>query len=142
ESDFYGAMDGASKFVKGDAMASVVITLINLLGGFVIGVVQRGLSIDEAISTYSLLTVGDGLVSQIPALLISVASGIIVTRAATEGDMGSDLLLQFSRQRGALRLGGVAIVLIGLIPGLPTLPFAVIGGALFFGSGRLPDPAE
>ena len=142
ESDFYGAMDGASKFVKGDAMASVVITLINLLGGFVIGVVQRGLSIDEAISTYSLLTVGDGLVSQIPALLISVASGIIVTRAATEGDMGSDLLLQFARQRGALRLGGVAIVLIGLIPGLPTLPFAIIGGALFLGSGRLPDPVE
>src|SRR6478609_4231318 len=86
EADFYGAMDGASKFVKGDAIAAIVITVVNLLGGFIVGVVQRHQSMGEAISTYSLLSVGDGLVSQIPALLISISTGLIVTRATTERD--------------------------------------------------------
>ncbi|HVF78230.1 MAG TPA: FHIPEP family type III secretion protein, partial [Solirubrobacteraceae bacterium] len=123
EADFYGAMDGASKFVKGDAMAGIVITIINLFGGFAMGVVSRGMPMADAASTYSLLTVGDGLVSQIPALLVSVASGLIVTRSATDGDMGSDIISQFSRQRLAVRIGGVATICLGLIPGLPAMPF-------------------
>ncbi len=97
EADFYGAMDGASKFVKGDAIAAIIITLINLLGGFAIGVVQRGLSPGDAIKTYSLLSVGDGLVSQIPALLLSVATGLIVTRSATDEDMGTAVAAQFGQ---------------------------------------------
>jgi flagellar biosynthesis protein FlhA len=140
EADFYGAMDGASKFVKGDAIAGIIITIINLLGGFMIGVVQRGMAPGEAATTYSLLTVGDGLVSQIPALLISVASGLMVTRAATDGDMGSDLIGQVSRQRTAVRLGGVAIIGMGLIPGLPTMPFVTVGGIVLITGMRLKDP--
>src|SRR5688572_28881692 len=108
EADFYGAMDGSSKFVKGDAIATIIITAINLVGGLVIGVVQRGLPLGEAVSTYSLLTVGDGLVSQIPALLISVASGIIITRAAGNNDLGTDVMQQFARQHRIMRLGGIA----------------------------------
>ncbi|WP_370327658.1 flagellar biosynthesis protein FlhA [Euzebya sp.] len=142
EADFYGAMDGASKFVKGDAMASIIITAINLIGGLVIGVVQQGMDVGEAVSTFSLLTVGDGLVSQLPALLISIASGIIVTRAATAGDMGTDVVLQFSRQRGAIRLGGVAVALMALLPGLPFVPFVAVGAALWLTSSKLPDPEE
>jgi len=140
EADFYGAMDGASKFVKGDAMAGIVITLINLLGGFLTGVVQRGMPMTDAAASYSLLTVGDGLVSQVPALLISVASGLIVTRSATDGDMGSDIIGQFSRQRLAVRVGGVAVIGLGLVPGLPTMPFVVVGGVTLFVGMRLPDP--
>src|SRR4051812_36295271 len=99
EADFYGAMDGASKFVKGDAIAAIIITFINLFGGFMVGVMQRHLSFGDAVQTYSLLSIGDGLVSQIPALLISISTGIIVTRAATDADMGTDVLAQFARQR-------------------------------------------
>src|SRR3569833_1883313 len=108
EADFYGSMDGASKFVKGDAMAAIIITLINLIGGFAIGVIQRGMAPADAVSTYSLLSVGDGLVSQIPALLLSTATGIIVTRSATEGDMGSDLLSQLGRFKPPVRIDGGA----------------------------------
>jgi flagellar biosynthesis protein FlhA len=142
EADFYGAMDGASKFVKGDAMAGIIITVINLLGGMVIGVVQLGMSPGEAVSTFSLLTIGDGLVSQLPALLISIASGIIVTRAATAGDMGTDVVLQFSRQRTSMRLGGVAVALMALLPGLPFVPFVAVGGVLWLTAMRLPDVEE
>jgi flagellar biosynthesis protein FlhA len=142
EADFYGAMDGASKFVKGDAIAGIIICIVNLFGGFIIGVVQRGLPFGEAIQTYSLLTVGDGLVSQIPALLISIASGLIVTRAATDGDMGTDILGQFGRQAGAIKLAGVAIATLAIIPGLPKLPFLGIGAMLFFVGGRLPNREE
>jgi flagellar biosynthesis protein FlhA len=137
EADFYGAMDGASKFVKGDAIAGLLITFINLFGGFVIGVVQHHLSISEAINRYSLLSVGDGLVSQIPALLISIASGLVVTRAATEADMGTDLLTQLGRQEGQLRLAGTCIGLMAVVPGLPKLPFLAVGAALWFASGRV-----
>src|SRR5436190_13436142 len=132
EADFYGAMDGASKFVKGDAIAAIVITMINLFGGFIVGVLQHHMNVSEAISTYSLLSVGDGLVSQIPALLISVSTGLIVTRAATDADMGSDLLRQFGRQTTAMRIAGVAVSLLAVIPGLPKLPFLVVGGLIFF----------
>ncbi len=136
EADFYGAMDGASKFVKGDAIAGIVITSINLVGGFLVGVVQKGMPIGEAIDTYSLLTIGDGLTAQIPALLISVSSGLIVTRAAGEADMGTDLLSQFGRQTKALRVGAVCVAAMGLVPGLPKIPFLVMGGGLWIAAGR------
>ena len=142
EADFYGAMDGASKFVKGDAIAGIIITFVNLFGGFIVGVVQRGLSMGEAMSTYSLLTVGDGLVSQIPALLISIASGLIVTRAATDGDMGSDIMGQFRRQASAIKLAGVAVASLALIPGLPKLTFIGLGATLYFVGSRLPKRHE
>src|SRR6476661_7471964 len=138
EADFYGAMDGASKFVKGDAIAAIVITVVNLLGGFIVGVGQRHQSMGEAISTYSLLSVGDGLVSQIPALLISISTGLIVTRATTERDMGSDLLHQFGQQRRALQVAGSAILFLALIPGLPKLPFMLVGGSVLLIAQRLP----
>jgi flagellar biosynthesis protein FlhA len=137
EADFYGAMDGASKFVKGDAIAGLVITAVNLIGGFLIGVVQRGLPITEAISTYALLTVGDGLVSQIPALLVSIAAGLIVTRSTGNADLGSDVFAQFSRQGGAVRSAGLMIMLMGIIPGLPRVPFLLIGGGLALLGHRL-----
>jgi flagellar biosynthesis protein FlhA len=128
EADFYGAMDGASKFVKGDAMAAVVITAINLVGGIVVGMAQHGLGFTEATQHYSLLTVGDGLAAQIPALLISVATGIIVTRAASDRDLGSDIAGQILRQKKAPLVAAGAIGGFALVPGLPKLPFLFIGG--------------
>jgi flagellar biosynthesis protein FlhA len=128
EADFYGAMDGASKFVKGDAMAAVIITAINLVGGIIVGVLQRHLGFGEATQQYSLLTVGDGLAAQIPALLISVATGIIVTRAASDRDLGSDIANQILTQRKAPLVAAGAIGMFALIPGLPKLPFLLIAG--------------
>ena len=142
EADFYGSMDGASKFVKGDAIASVIITLINLIGGFIIGMVQRGMDFQSAMQTYSLLSVGDGLVSQIPALLISVATGIIVTRATTDNDMGTDLLAQFGAQRTTLQIAGGAIIALGLVPAMPKLPFFIVGGTLLFLATRIGKPSD
>src|SRR5690348_10010035 len=127
EADFYGAMDGASKFVKGDAMAAVLITSINLLGGIVVGVVQQKMAFTEAIQHFSLLSVGDGLAAQIPALLISVATGIIVTRSASEKDLGSDLASQILKQRKAPLVAGGVICAFAMVPGLPKLPFLIIG---------------
>ncbi len=132
EADFYGAMDGASKFVKGDAMAAVIITAINLVGGIIVGMLQRHLGFSEATHQYSLLTVGDGLSAQIPALLISVATGIIVTRAASDRDLGSDIANQILSQRKAPLVAAGAIGLFALIPGLPKLPFLLI--AAIFGA--------
>jgi flagellar biosynthesis protein FlhA len=143
EADFYGSMDGASKFVKGDAIAAIVITLINLVGGFAIGIMQRGMAPGEAVATYSLLTVGDGLVSQIPALLLSTATGIIVTRSASDADMGTDLLAQLGRFKQPVRISGGAALALCLIPGLPKLPFLVIGGAFLLMAARLEEaPAD
>lgn len=130
EADFYGAMDGASKFVKGDAIAGILIVLINLIGGIVIGVVQQGLSFGDAAQRFSLLTVGDGLSAQIPALLISVATGIIVTRAASERDLGNDIASQILGQRKAPLVAGVVICGFALVPGLPKIPFLLVGGML------------
>jgi flagellar biosynthesis protein FlhA len=132
EADFYGAMDGASKFVKGDAMAALIITAINLVGGIIVGMLQRHLGFSEATHQYSLLTVGDGLAAQIPALLISVATGIIVTRAASDRDLGSDIANQILGQRKAPLVAAGAIGLFALIPGLPKLPFLFI--AAIFGA--------
>ncbi|HET9730272.1 MAG TPA: flagellar biosynthesis protein FlhA, partial [Acidimicrobiia bacterium] len=142
EADFYGAMDGASKFVKGDAIAAIVIVAINLIGGFAVGVLQKHMSFGDAVKTYSLLTVGDGLVAQIPALLISLSSGLIVTRAATESDLGTDLLVQFTRHKRTLQVAGSAICLLAIVPGLPKIPFLFVGGSLLLLSTRLPDENE
>jgi flagellar biosynthesis protein FlhA len=138
EADFYGAMDGASKFVRGDAIAAIVITAINLIGGLAIGVVQHHLSLSDAISTYSLLSVGDGLVSQVPALLLSLSTGIIVTRAATEHNLGHDVLTQLSRYRPIVRTTGLVMGCLAIIPGLPKLPFLIVGGGVFFFGTRPP----
>jgi flagellar biosynthesis protein FlhA len=132
EADFYGAMDGASKFVKGDAIAALIITAINLVGGIIVGMLQHGLGFSEATHNYSLLTVGDGLAAQIPALLISVATGIIVTRAASDRDLGSDIANQILGQRKAPLVAAAAIGMFALIPGLPKLPFLFI--AAIFGA--------
>jgi flagellar biosynthesis protein FlhA len=132
EADFYGAMDGASKFVKGDAMAAVIITAINLIGGVVVGVMQHHLSFAEATHHFSLLTVGDGLAAQIPALLISVATGIIVTRATSDRDLGSDIAGQILSQRKAPLVAASVIGVFALVPGLPKLPFLFI--AAIFGA--------
>ncbi len=137
ESSFYGAMDGASKFVKGDAMAAIVIVAINLLGGFAIGVAGKGMSLDEAINTYALLSVGEGLVSQIPALLMSIATGLLVTRTGDDEDLGPALGAQLFAGHRALRVAAVLVAGIGLLPGLPKLPFAVLAGGLFLVSGRV-----
>jgi flagellar biosynthesis protein FlhA len=149
EADFYGAMDGASKFVKGDAMAALIITAINLVGGIVVGMLQMHLGFSEATHKYSLLTVGDGLAAQIPALLISVATGIIVTRAASDRDLGSDIANQILSQRRAPMVAACAIGLFALIPGLPKLPFllvaaifGVVGWAVRNGMPEARDAAE
>lgn len=131
EADFYGAMDGASKFVRGDAIAGIIITMINVLGGLCIGVIQKGLSIETAAKYYTMLTIGDGLLSQIPALIISTAAGAIVTRTSNSDlDMGAEVTSQlFVNPRAVMITGGV-LVLLGLVPGLPTVPFLMMGGFL------------
>jgi flagellar biosynthesis protein FlhA len=127
EADFYGAMDGASKFVKGDAMAGILIVLINLIGGLVVGMLQQHMPFGEAIQHFSLLTVGDGLCAQIPALLISVATGILVTRSTSEKDLGNDIAQQVLSQKKAPMVAGCVITAFALVPGLPKLPFLIIG---------------
>lgn len=130
EADFYGSMDGAAKFVKGDAIAGIIIIVIDLLGGLAIGMFQRGLDFSSALSRYALLTVGDGLVSQIPALLISTATGIIVTRGASENNLGSDVTHQLFSQYKVLVTAAVVVAVFGLVGGLPKLPFLVLGACL------------
>ncbi len=145
EADFYGAMDGASKFVKGDAIAGIIITIINLLGGFAIGMGQKGMAFSDAINRYTLLSVGDGLVSQIPALLISTATGIIITRAASENNLGTDLTTQLFSHYRVLATASAVIALFGMVPGLPTIPFFVLAlftGSLAFGIWRSKKNAE
>ena len=131
ETDFYGAMDGASKFVRWDAVAAVLITLINVLGGFGIGVVQRGLSLMDSLQVYTVLSIGDGLVSQIPALVVSTAAGILVTRAASKENLGHSLTRQLFFYPRALGILAIGMVVFALVPGLPTVPFLLL--ALLFG---------
>jgi type III secretion protein V len=133
ESQFYGAMDGAMKFVKGDVIASFIIAVINILGGLAIGVLQRDMSITDALKRYGLLTIGDGLVSQIPSLVLSTAAGILVTRVASEESdaaLGKELGQQLLRTPKALTVAGIFVGGLGLVPGLPGVPLLVIGGAL------------
>ncbi|WP_082156581.1 flagellar biosynthesis protein FlhA [Cellulomonas sp. A375-1] len=137
EADFYGAMDGGSKFVKGDAIAGIVITVINLIGGFVIGMMQMGMSPAEALERFSLLTIGDGLVTQIPALLLSVATGIVVTRSTAEGDMGTAAASQLTQSRTALMIAGAGAIVLALIPGMPKVPFILVGTVLIITSQRI-----
>ena len=126
ESDFFGAMDGASKFVKGDAIAAIVIMMINIGGGFVIGMLQRDMDATQALQTYTLLTVGEGLVAQIPALLISTATGIIVTRSAAEGNLGGDLVKQLFRNARIFMILTGVLLFLAIMPGLPGVPFTVL----------------
>ncbi len=130
EADFYGAMDGASKFVRGDAIAGLIITGINILGGLVIGVLQLGIPLDQAVRTYTTMTVGDGLVSQMPALIISTAAGILVTRAGSHSNLGQVLPRQLAQVPEALGVASGVLLVLGLVPGLPFVPFAVLAGVL------------
>ena len=130
EADFYGAMDGASKFVKGDAIAGIIITVINLLGGVIIGMAMHGLEPMAALQRYALLTVGDGLVSQVPALLISTAMGILVTRSASENDLGSEFSRQFTAYPRAIMIAAGIVGLFGLAPGMPNIPFLLVAGLM------------
>lgn len=134
EASFYGAMDGASKFVKGDAIAGIVIMLINIVGGLVIGVMQGGMKWDQALHTYTLLTVGDGIVTQVPALVIAVGTGIIVTRSASDANLASEVVRQVTSAPKAIALVMTSLALLVMMPGIPTLPVvaivAVLGGIL------------
>jgi len=130
EADFYGAMDGAAKFVRGDAIAGILIVLVNIFGGFIIGVLQKNMALLEAAQNYTLLTVGDGLVTQIPALTISTAAGIVVSRTASEDTMGKELGRQFARYPKAVYLASLTIFIFGLIPGLPHIPFMALAMVL------------
>lgn len=130
EASFHGAMDGASKFVKGDAIAAIIITLINIGAGFVIGVVQKGMPMAEAAANYTILTVGDGLVGQIPALIISTAAGLLVTRSTSKKDFGSDLKNQFSKHAVALWVVSAILLIFAFIPGLPFFPFLIMSLAV------------
>ena len=132
EAEFYGAMDGASKFVRGEAIAGLIIMAINVIGGLIIGSVQKGLSLSEAAQSYTILTIGDGLVSQIPALIVSTSAGIIISRAAAEASMGRDFARQFATRPEALALSGAIVFVFGLLPGLPTVPFSMLA-LLFLG---------
>ncbi|MEL7833606.1 flagellar biosynthesis protein FlhA [Fodinibius sp. Rm-B-1B1-1] len=128
EADFYGAMDGASKFVRGDVIAGLLITCINIIGGLVIGTVQNGMELAEAAKLYTLLTIGDGLVSQIPALLISTAAGIIVSRTASKGNLSKELTSQLLGDPKTLMLGACFVLFLGIMPGMPFVPFGLMGG--------------
>lgn len=132
EADFYGAMDGASKFVRGDVIAGLLITFINIIGGLIIGTLQLRMPIGEAAATYTLMTIGDGLVSQIPALLISTASGMIVSRAASEGNLSNELTDQLLGNPKTVVIAGTFVFFLGMMPGLPVVPFWSIAGFLFF----------
>ena len=127
EAEYYGAMDGANKFVRGDAIAGIIITLTNIIGGLTIGVFQNSMSFANAAQTYTLLTIGDGLVTQIPALIISTAAGIIVTRAGSESNLGAEIASQILYQPRAIGITAIVLFGFGIIPGLPLLPFWVLG---------------
>ena len=142
EADFYGAMDGASKFVRGDAIAGLLIMLVNIVGGLFIGVVTQSLPLGDAFQTYTILTVGDGLVSQVPALVVSTAAGVVVSRAAAGAPLAEELSTQLFVQPRALTVAGVMLGTLALIPGLPTLPFALLAGGVLALARRFRSQAE
>jgi flagellar biosynthesis protein FlhA len=131
EAEFYGAMDGASKFVKGDAIAGLIITIINITAGFIIGMTMMNMSASQSLQTFAMLTIGDGLVSQIPSLLITIGSGLLVTKARTDETIGTELAREFFVKPKAIAVAAGMILFIGLIPGMPILPFALLSGGLF-----------
>jgi len=137
EADFYGAMDGASKFVKGDAIVGIIIIIINLIGGIAIGMLQRGMDISDALNTYALLSMGDGLVSQIPALLMAVATGMIVTRSNASSDLGTTAAVQLTQSRPALMVAGIAAIIMAIIPGMPAFLFLAVGALMFIMAQRV-----
>ncbi|HEX5338572.1 MAG TPA: flagellar biosynthesis protein FlhA, partial [Gallionella sp.] len=130
EADFYGAMDGASKFVRGDAVAGIIILLINLVGGLIVGVLQHNLDIAVAAKNYTLLTIGDGLVAQIPALVISTAAGVVVSRVSTDENIGQQLVGQLFKQPQAIMLTAVIVGMMGMIPGMPHISFLLLAGGM------------
>ena len=145
EADFYGAMDGATKIVKGDAVMSLIITVINFVAGLIIGIVQGGGDLATVLNVYSIATIGDGLVSQLPALMISTATGMIVTRSVSDGSLNTDVIRQFTAQPRAILSTGVILILLGLVPGSPTLPLMAVGAALgaggYLGNQRMQKKA-
>jgi flagellar biosynthesis protein FlhA len=143
ESDFYGAMDGASKFVRGDAIAAILITLINIIGGFAVGIVQKGMTVSEALQHFTILSIGDGLVSQVPALVTSTAAGILITRATAKNDLGRELGRQLLLYPKALTILSVMLGVLSIVPGLPMLPFltlAILTGMLSYSIHRHGTP--
>ncbi len=142
ETDFYGAMDGANKFVRGDAIAGLIITLINIIGGLVVGVAQAGLSFSEAARTYTVLTIGDGLVSQIPSLIIATAAGLVVTRSSKGKGLGTEVLGQTLGNRRVLGATATVLGAMAFIPGLPVVPFLGLAGALLYTRRQLPAEGE
>ncbi|WP_372017658.1 flagellar biosynthesis protein FlhA [Pseudoxanthomonas sp. 10H] len=137
EADFYGSMDGASKFIRGDAIAGILILFINLVGGFAVGMFQHGMAAADAASTYTLLSIGDGLVAQLPALLVSTAVAMLVTRASRAQDMGQAMVGQAFGQHKALAIAAGILVVVGLVPGMPNVAFLTLGAALGFGAWKL-----
>lgn len=137
EADFYGAMDGATKIVKGDAIMSIIITSINFIAGSIIGIVQSGMELSEVLSVYSIATIGDGLVSQLPALMISTATGMIVTRAVSEDSLNKDVIKQFLAQPQSLMIAAVILGVFAILPGTPHIQLILIAAALFFTSRRV-----
>ena len=142
EADFYGAMDGATKIVKGDAIMSIIITSINFIAGSIIGIVQSGMELSEVLSVYSIATIGDGLVSQLPALMISTATGMIVTRAVSEGSLNNDVIKQFLAQPQALMIAALILAVFAIFPGTPHIQLLLIAAALFFVSRRVTHQME
>src|SRR6185503_15251084 len=137
EAEFYGAMDGASRFTQRDAIASILITSINIIAGFLIGVLQHGMELQRALQTYTVLTIGDGLVTVIPALMISIAGGLIVTRTASDDTLGAEFQRQVLGNPQPLMLAGGVLMVLGLLPGLPTIPFLLLGGGVGLAGMRL-----
>ena len=130
EADFYGAMDGATKFVRGDAIAGLIITIVNIVGGLIIGVAMHGMGIMDALQIYTRLTIGDGLVTQIPALIVSTGAGMLVTRTASEDNLGADLTRQLTRYPRALGISAALLALFAIVPGMPTIPFLMVAAVL------------
>ncbi len=139
EADFYGAMDGASKFVRGDAVAGIIITLVNVIGGFAVGVLQMDLSLGEALQKFTLLSIGDGLVSQIPALIISVGAGILVTRATDNSNLGNQIAGQLLRYPRALAIAAGCLAVFGLMPGMPAIPFLLLAALAGYAAKNLKE---
>jgi flagellar biosynthesis protein FlhA len=142
EADFYGAMDGASKFVRGDAIAGILITLINVVGGIIIGVVQKNMPVEQALKQYTLLSIGDGLVAQVPALVVSLAAGILVTRASEDSDLGSYLSKQLTFYPRAMGIASGMMAVFALVPGMPMMPFLVIAVMLGILTWKLQQAVE
>lgn len=142
EADFYGAMDGAGKFVQGDVNAGLLITMVNIIGGILIGIVQKNMAWQDALTTYTLLTIGDGLVATIPSLIISTSAGIIVSRAAAEAKMGEEFIGQLTFNSRALKLVALVLIVFALVPGMPFLPFTLFAGGLFFIAKLVSDTGD